>query len=589
MPGGRPLLRMRRSLRRLRRIGPMPTPAEQRGPDPLDDFVSLLPRLERRTVAVLASGAQRYQVQPWLARFRGENVHVISDEAAAEWPLEATGARYHFAQRIGDRSVELGLLGPVHVLINLIGEDENNHLQMWRRFFFHVAKDGVYIVDPRPQQRSGFANALATWARELVDPDDPDAQVRRRDTEYVRACAGVVVTRDLVIIKKRTRHHLIVQHGQAHRVLAEREPSLQVEVLARLRRGQFRSTADVHLHESSRPVAPPEPAIAYPELHLRHYRGRIAFLGRMLFVTGDSILPDSFRHFMTATRSDARLAWVSPSFGRLAPHSRPAMPLAGNYYNLDSPYSGHYGHLTTEGISRLWGWETAKATIPDLKAIVHIAHPNHREPTLERRIFGAYGIDPDDIVCVDRPVLLESLVSATPMWHNAEPHFVHPDMTAVWQRLTAGLIDPEGPRYERIFVSRGPRLRRRVCRNREEVEQFFATRGFTVIYPEQLDLGSQVRIFNAAEVVAGFGGSALFNIMHAQRLRTLIVLNHESYTARNEYLFSSLLGVTAHYFWSPADLAHPEDDWSEQAYKSAWEFDFARNRDELEKVIAGLD
>ena len=243
----------------------------------------------------------------------------------------------------------------------------------------------------------------------------------------------------------------------------------------------------------------------------------------------------------------------------------------------------------TEVISRLWGWDAAKESIPDLKAIFRIRYPAERDPALERRVFEAYGIPRDDVVWVDEPVWLESVVAATPMWHNQFPHYVHPDLAEVWGRLRDHLRTPSdrtGP-SRRLFVSRRDPAGNRSCRNTPAVEDFFRTRGFEVVYPELYDLGEQAALFAEAEVVAGFGGSAVFNVLFSTRLRTLILLNHEAYTARNEHLFTSVLGADVHYFWSPPDVPHPVGGWSEDAYYSSWEFDFERNGAELDAVVDG--
>ena len=83
----------------------------------------------------------------------------------------------------------------------------------------------------------------------------------------------------------------------------------------------------------------------------------------------------------------------------------------------------------TEVVSRLWGWDAAKREIPDLKAIFHVALPERARPDRSSSaLFTAYGIAEEDIVWVNEPVWLSSVVSATPMWHNAVPHYVHPDI-----------------------------------------------------------------------------------------------------------------------------------------------------------------
>ena len=176
------------------------------------------------------------------------------------------------------------------------------------------------------------------------------------------------------------------------------------------------------------------------------------------------------------------------------------------------------------------------------------------------------------------------------MWHNAAPHYVHPDIAATWRRLSEGLTtgrpnDEVLP--ERIFVSRSEGAKHRECRNIREVEDVFRQRGYRVIYPERLSLPDQAAIFGAARVIAGFGGSALFNVMHSRHLETMIILNHEAYTARNEHLFTSVIGADVHYFWSDPDVAHGET-WSQAAFYSDWEFDFERNGADLDRLLDAL-
>jgi hypothetical protein len=76
--------------------------------------------------------------------------------------------------------------------------------------------------------------------------------------------------------------------------------------------------------------------------------------------------------------------------------------------------------------------------------------------------------------------------------------------------------------------------------------------------------------------------------MHSKNLKTLILLGHEAYTARNEHLYSSLIGGPVHYFWSRPEVPHPVGGWSQRAFDSDWEFDFARNRKPLEELFDSL-
>lgn len=109
------------------------------------------------------------------------------------------------------------------------------------------------------------------------------------------------------------------------------------------------------------------------------------------------------------------------------------------------------------------------------------------------------------------------------------------------------------------------------------------------MYPEDLDLGRQAALFAEAKVIAGFGGSAMFNLMFAELGTTTILLSHEAYnTARNEHLFTSLLGGNVHFFWSTPEIPHPPGAWSKPAFYSDWNFDFERNLAPLETLLDSL-
>lgn len=79
----------------------------------------------------------------------------------------------------------------------------------------------------------------------------------------------------------------------------------------------------------------------------------------------------------------------------------------------------------------------------------------------------------------------------------------------------------------------------------------------------------------------------MFNLLFAEKVHTVIVLNHDGYRARNEHLYTTLLDADTHYFWSRPDVSHPTDGgWSAKAYRSEWEFDFDHNEAELSSLIA---
>ncbi|MFC7621930.1 glycosyltransferase family 61 protein [Microlunatus sp. GCM10028923] len=586
--------KVRAGLRSLRRRGEAPSAddpgsADEARPGLLADAgIEPSPRADR-SVIILTQGDTRTPVVEWLTEFAGDRLHVISLDADPEWDLDGHGAAHHRAETLDQYHWLLKPIGPVDVLIDLLPVDDATHLLTWQRLFLHLRPGGLWLVDRRGQGQSAFTAAFAAWAQTMIAAGGTeDVGANARDLELGASTAQVSISRDLLVIKKRRWHFLKLRDAETNRVLESREPNLRMRELASVKGGELVIGSKIVSHESTVPIPDLNTTLTYPELHLRHYTGKIAYVSNALVHGESTILPDSFRHHLEASPRNVRVNSISAAWGRIRQDLRPKDALPGNYYQLDCENPGHFGHLMTEVISRLWGWDAAKAEIPDLKALFRIRFPHERDPALERRLFTAHGIDEADIVWADHPVYVESLVAATPQFHNQRPHYVHPGLIDTWRRIGETLVDRSVETHDQIFISRKDTLSNRVCRNTREVERWFADRGFTIIYPETLDLGAQAGVFAGARVIAGFGGSALFNAIHAEKLETLIILNHESYTARNEHLISALLDCEVHYFWSRSDVAHPPGGWSEEAYYSSWEFDFDHNRAEVEKLLGEL-
>jgi hypothetical protein len=71
----------------------------------------------------------------------------------------------------------------------------------------------------------------------------------------------------------------------------------------------------------------------------------------------------------------------------------------------------------------------------------------------------------------------------------------------------------------KLYVSRSTRdvaQYRDGCQNREELEEFFATEGFEVVYPERYSFLEQVAMFRDADYIIAEGGSAPHNSLFSQ-------------------------------------------------------------------------
>jgi capsular polysaccharide biosynthesis protein len=329
--------------------------------------------------------------------------------------------------------------------------------------------------------------------------------------------------------------------------------------------------------------------LPYPAHTVRRYQGDHIHLPKdSLAHHSRTALPDSFRWHLAPELRSRGLRNVDDHFGRLRRHPK-AEALEGSYFLFLYNNPGHFGHLMTEALSKLWGWWPAKEADPSLKILCRL-HPVRQETTetrAEATLFPAFGIAPEDIVWVDGPVSVTSLVGCTPMWHNAPPFYAHPRIVDTWDRIRTGLIG-DGPvaGASRIFVTR--RVGNRPCSNVDEVEALFVAHGFTIVSPQDLSIREQVATFAAARVVAGFGGAGMFNLVYSHAVETVIVLNQWAYEARNEHLFAAVHGARLHSFWSPPHVDHPPGGSSYDAHQSGWTFDIEHLEQPLDALLESL-
>lgn len=555
----------------------------------------LLPQRRDANVAVLAD-PDSAGLPGVLDALGGARIRVFSTRSRPEWQLRRRGIQHVPVKHIGVAAWHFQRFGPFDAVVNCASAGKDGQFYAFRRLFFHLRAGGVYVQDRSVVTDEEWSELIARLAKlPPLDSAEPRGNTPRH--ELALAIGSLRIDRRSLAVTKTTDHWLKLRFSETDRFLPTLDVNISSRIISTRPKRVFTSRAELDLHVSTTEPRDFLQEFECPQLYLHTYTGDITLASHSLLYGDSIVLPESFRHPTSPVLKNTKL--IDPSYAAL-PGSTPAWSvpfarvpddlqaertLGGDFYHLDCPYPGHFGHLMTEVVSRLWGWEQAKRENPDLKAILRV-YRDDKMPRLEKTVFTAYGIPRKDIVWVGAPVRLESVTGATPMWQNNAPHYVHPDISGVWDRLREGLLrkigDDRPPVAERLFVSRQPGGRRS-CRNAAEVECYFADRGYQVVYPETMSLPQQAALFAGAREVAGFGGSAMFNILYARNLEKLIVLTHDSYVARNEYLFASVLGSQTHYVWSDPDIWQPEGG-DQAAFQSDWEFDFARNRDILDKI-----
>lgn len=474
--------------------------------------------------------------------------------------------------------------GPYDLLVDATGGGRRRARRL-PRLVLHVRPRGALVVLDASSTIGPVARVVAT-----LEGADADGSARIRRRRAVRGVPPAVASvergpRDVVLHRSALVAWPSLRDAEVTAALAlPGRPS--GEVLAELPAERRATRCEVV--ESPSPRAGRKAAeIGGPPMSLRAYDDVVVAPGH-LARQGDLVLPDSFRRPYRRRMRSTRLIRVGDRFVRPREPLAEPVPLAGAYYYLDTEFRGHYGHLLTEQLSRLWGWEQARAADPSLRVLLGTAADGSLASLApyERDLLAAAGVAEAEVTIVDRPVRVDRLVSATPMF--AQPSVAHPALPATWAGVGAALDASAtgGPYPARIFCAR--RSEKRACRNAIDVEALFAAHGFAVVFPEDLPLAEQVRLFRGADVVAGYAGAAMFTLALCERPTSVVLVSSESYTAENEYLIAALLGHRLCVAWCRPEVAMPVEGFSGAAYRSAYWFDTDREGVWLEQVLADL-
>ena len=335
---------------------------------------------------------------------------------------------------------------------------------------------------------------------------------------------------------------------------------------------------------TSRPLPRNDLPVQYvaPPAALREYHDAVVMPGRASWVDA-GVLPESFRFQGRAQLRNRELHELAPGFVARPPE--PAERLPGVWFHLSSPLPRHFGHTLTEQLSHAWGWAEARERHPSIRALV-ATKDGRRLASWELEILAAAGIPSDLVTEVTEPVRVERLVDTTAMYEIGG--FVHPAMRGLYDGVGAALAAraTTTDRPARLFHTR--RSAKRRCRNQAEVEELFADAGFAIVAPEDSPLADQVARVRAADVVAGFAGSAMFHIALAAHPQHVIVITHEGYPAHNEYQLAALLGHRLDLAVCVPDVPRTKAGYQRSAFHSDFTVDPETEGAYLRSVLASL-
>lgn len=174
----------------------------------------------------------------------------------------------------------------------------------------------------------------------------------------------------------------------------------------------------------------------------------------------------------------------------------------------------HFGHFLLEGLSRAWAF----ADLPGPIIWVRRA-PHARLTPWQADILQLIGLGGREHRVVTAPVRVGRL--AVPQQGLVMWRYLHPRQAELLAAYP--FRSPEPGR--RVWLSRSG-LPSKLARIDGEtlVEATLSARGWTILHPENMSIAEQLAALEAAELIAGFAGSAFHGLLLARDIRARIVI-----------------------------------------------------------------
>ena len=259
----------------------------------------------------------------------------------------------------------------------------------------------------------------------------------------------------------------------------------------------------------------------------------------------------------------------------------PMERLEGRYLWL-GPIVDHFGHLLTEGLSRLWALDVAGGDFDGLLYVSKRPGPLAVRGSLPRRIFRLFGVKLP-LIAVREPTLVSELVVPGQGLGLGEIAKGTPEMHAFARRALARIAPETGT--PRIYLSRSQLTgtEGRVLAERI-LEQNFAASGYSVVHPQTLPLDRQVALYKGAAVIVGSEGSALHlaALAAGDLQRAAVIYRRKSHFGGSlvdqldAFTGARTIGIDAvRAIWSPKHSGRSTD------FRTLAELDFAALREGL--------
>ena len=321
-----------------------------------------------------------------------------------------------------------------------------------------------------------------------------------------------------------------------------------------------------------------------PQSFLVQYNNVNCEIGQVAYKDG-YLLPDSFRMQYHKKIANRHITPLIDDLFLLKNKKYELTHLKGDYFYLDSEFPCHFGHFTSEVISRLWAWNDVKKLSPDVKVLIGL-EKGRTLPSFVESILLGYGIGKEDIITFNDKIKVDTLYSATPYYVIG--NHINPAIKDIWNKIGNSTNEGiSGIKGKRLFIAR-PESGGRKCLNSDRLEKIFKDRGFEFYSPEKHSWKDQVKTFSNVNVIAGYAGSGTFNTMFASgNNKKLVIIGSNSYTAINEHYICASKGFDLTYFLGDSLLAH-DNGWSAEAFMSDYNFNYERDEKALIEYLDSI-
>lgn len=213
-------------------------------------------------------------------------------------------------------------------------------------------------------------------------------------------------------------------------------------------------------------------------------------------------------------------------------------------------FISHYGHYLCSTLARLW--PLLGEGLNGRKLLLHATNsPEHefRFPFAAMTLEGL-GLTIDDVVVFQEPRRIRRLIIPRPSFvEQLLAHHAHRDLC---RRLGEQYLDglDMTTALPPVYFSK-TRMPGGVGRigNEAVIERVMTSAGITVIYPEQLSLRDQVRLFAQNRVIAGTGGTQFHTGIMAPPVARVLALSATDTINSNLVLFDRTNDRTAGYIY----------------------------------------